>query len=125
MKSDDTAGRVKAYESIVKGENIPDPEVPESFKVLLKEMKSLCLNIELEGPGEKVVDVTNDRDEDEETRSDDSGIIGMLQEDAAKTEQEEEDALNSITAELDDLLSGVDLDLADTAASTDDEGEEQ
>ena len=125
VKSDDTAGRVKAYESIVKGENIPDPEVPESFKVLLKEMKSLCLNIELEGPGEKVVDVTNDRDEDEETRSDDSGIIGMLQEDAAKTEQEEEDALNSITAELDDLLSGVDLDLADTAASTDDEGEEQ
>ncbi len=50
VKSDDTAGRVKAYaEAIVKGENIPPPEVPESFKVLVKEMKSLCLNVELEG----------------------------------------------------------------------------
>jgi len=45
VKSDDTAGRVKSYESIVKGENIPAPEVPESFKVLVKEMKSLCLNV--------------------------------------------------------------------------------
>jgi len=49
VKSDDTAGRVKAYEAIVKGENIPSPEVPESFKVLVKEMKSLCLNVELMG----------------------------------------------------------------------------
>ena len=46
VKSDDTAGRVKSYEAIVKGENIPAPEVPESFKVLVKEMKSLCLNVE-------------------------------------------------------------------------------
>ena len=50
VKSDDTAGRVKSYESIVKGENIPAAEVPESFKVLVKEMKSLCLNVELRGP---------------------------------------------------------------------------
>ena len=50
IKSDDTAGRVKAYEAIVKGENIPAPEVPESFKVLVKEMKSLCLNVELDRP---------------------------------------------------------------------------
>ena len=49
IKSDDTAGRVKAYEHIVKGENIPSPEVPESFKVLVKEMKSLCLDVELVG----------------------------------------------------------------------------
>ena len=49
VKSDDTAGRVKSYEAIVKGENIPPAEVPESFKVLVKEMKSLCLNVELEG----------------------------------------------------------------------------
>jgi DNA-directed RNA polymerase subunit beta len=49
IKSDDTAGRVKAYEQIVKGENIPAAEVPESFKVLVKEMKSLCLDVELIG----------------------------------------------------------------------------
>ncbi|WP_062985353.1 DNA-directed RNA polymerase subunit beta [Nocardia anaemiae] len=47
IKSDDIAGRVKVYEAIVKGENIPEPGVPESFKVLLKELQSLCLNVEV------------------------------------------------------------------------------
>ena len=47
IKSDDIVGRVKAYESIVKGENIQEPGIPESFKVLLKEMQSLCLNVEV------------------------------------------------------------------------------
>ena len=45
VKSDDTVGRVKAYEAIVKGENIPEPSIPESFKVLLKEMQSLALDV--------------------------------------------------------------------------------
>jgi DNA-directed RNA polymerase subunit beta len=45
IKSDDTVGRVKAYESIVKGENIAEPSIPESFKVLLKEMQSLALDV--------------------------------------------------------------------------------
>ena len=47
VKSDDTVGRVKAYESIVKSENIPEPSVPESFKVLLKEIQSLSLDANL------------------------------------------------------------------------------
>jgi hypothetical protein len=47
IKSDDVLGRVKVYEAIVKGENIPEPGIPESFKVLLKEMQSLCLNVEV------------------------------------------------------------------------------
>jgi DNA-directed RNA polymerase subunit beta len=47
VKSDDTVGRVKAYESIVKGENIPEPSIPESFKVLLKEIQSLALDANL------------------------------------------------------------------------------
>lgn len=47
IKSDDVVGRVKVYEAIVKGENIPDPGIPESFKVLLKELQSLCLNVEI------------------------------------------------------------------------------
>ena len=47
IKSDDVTGRVKVYEAIVKGDNIPEPGIPESFKVLVKEMQSLCLNVEV------------------------------------------------------------------------------
>jgi DNA-directed RNA polymerase subunit beta len=47
IKSDDVLGRVKVYEAIVKGENIPEPGIPESFKVLMKEMQALCLNVEV------------------------------------------------------------------------------
>ena len=55
IKSDDTLGRVKVYEAIVKGENIPEPGIPESFKVLIKEMRSLCLNVRiLNDEGEEV-----------------------------------------------------------------------
>jgi DNA-directed RNA polymerase subunit beta len=55
IKSDDVLGRVKVYEAIVKGENIPEPGIPESFKVLIKEMQSLCLNVEvLSAEGEQI-----------------------------------------------------------------------
>jgi DNA-directed RNA polymerase subunit beta len=54
IKSDDVAGRVKVYEAIVKGDNIPEPGIPESFKVLIKEMQSLCLNVEMLSAGEEV-----------------------------------------------------------------------
>jgi len=54
IKSDDVAGRVKVYEAIVKGENLPEPGIPESFKVLIKEMQSLCLNVEMLSAGEEV-----------------------------------------------------------------------
>jgi DNA-directed RNA polymerase subunit beta len=47
IKSDDVLGRVKVYEAIVKGENIPEPGIPESFKVLIKEMQALCLNVKV------------------------------------------------------------------------------
>ena len=47
LKSDDVVGRAKVYEAIVKGENVPEPGIPESFKVLIKEMQSLCLNVEV------------------------------------------------------------------------------
>jgi DNA-directed RNA polymerase subunit beta len=107
VKSDDTTGRVKSYEAIVKGENIPEPEVPESFKVLLKEMRSLCLNVELEGDDEQAIDMSSDpafEEADEESK----GILGMLQEDAAKTEKEDEaNVLDSIAAELGDLIGGL------------------
>ena len=55
IKSDDVLGRVKVYEAIVKGENIPEAGIPESFKVLVKEMQSLCLNVEvLSAEGEEI-----------------------------------------------------------------------
>ena len=54
IKSDERVGRVKVYESIVKGDNIPEPGIPESFKVLLKEMQSLCLNVEILSAGEEI-----------------------------------------------------------------------
>ena len=47
VKSDDVVGRVKTYEAIVKGENVPEPGVPESFKVLIKELQSLCLDVKV------------------------------------------------------------------------------
>ncbi|WP_341393375.1 DNA-directed RNA polymerase subunit beta [Arthrobacter sp. G119Y2] len=63
IKSDDIHGRVKVYEAIVKGENIPEPGVPESFKVLIKEMQSLCLNVEVLSTEGNTIEM---RDSDEE-----------------------------------------------------------
>ncbi|KAA9395221.1 DNA-directed RNA polymerase subunit beta [Kocuria coralli] len=63
VKSDDVHGRVKVYEAIVKGENIPEPGVPESFKVLIKEMKSLCLNVEVLSADGQTIEM---RDADDE-----------------------------------------------------------
>ena len=47
LKSDDVTGRARVYEAIVKGKNVPEPGIPESFRVLIKEMQSLCLNVEV------------------------------------------------------------------------------
>ena len=66
IKSDDVPGRVKVYEAIVKGESIPEPGIPESFKVLVKEMKSLCLNVEVLNSEGQEIDL---RTSDEDTRS--------------------------------------------------------
>ncbi|REB71042.1 DNA-directed RNA polymerase subunit beta [Cutibacterium namnetense] len=66
IKSDDVPGRVKVYEAIVKGENIPEPGIPESFKVLVKEMKSLCLNVEVLNSEGQEIDL---RGSEEDTRS--------------------------------------------------------
>src|SRR5437763_14919011 len=63
IKSDDTVGRVKAYEASVKGENIAEPSIPESFKVLLKEMQSLALDVNVrseEGAGVEIRDEDDD-----------------------------------------------------------------
>ena len=66
VKSDDIVGRVKAYEAIVKGENIPEPGVPESFKVLLKELQSLGLDMRVLTKDAKEVTIQEDLDDDGE-----------------------------------------------------------
>ena len=63
IKSDDIVGRVKVYEAIVKGENIQEPGIPESFKVLMKEMQSLCLNVEVLNAAGELVTLRDDEDE--------------------------------------------------------------
>lgn len=62
VKSDDVIGRVKTYEAIVKDENIPEPGVPESFKVLIKEMQSLALNIKVLGEKDEEVELKETSD---------------------------------------------------------------
>ena len=64
VKSDDVTGRVKTYEAIVKGHNVPTPGVPESFKVLVKELQSLCLDIKILGENGEEVDLKDDDDDD-------------------------------------------------------------
>ena len=75
IKSDDVWGRVKVYEAIVKGDNIPEPSIPESFKVLIKEMQSLCLNVELLSVGEEVdLRELSDKSDDVYRTAEDLGI---------------------------------------------------
>ncbi|MCW4351933.1 DNA-directed RNA polymerase subunit beta [Hoyosella sp. YIM 151337] len=66
IKSDDVVGRVKVYEAIVKGENIPEPGIPESFKVLLKELQSLCLNVEVLSSDGAAIEMRDTDDDDVE-----------------------------------------------------------
>jgi DNA-directed RNA polymerase subunit beta len=74
IKSDDTVGRVKVYEAIVKGENIPEPGIPESFKVLLKELQSLCLNVEVLAKDGAAIEMRDTDDEDLERAAANLGI---------------------------------------------------
>jgi DNA-directed RNA polymerase subunit beta len=87
IKSDDTVGRVKAYEAIVKGENIQEPSIPESFKVLLKEMQSLGLDVRVEGESGPQLAARQEDDDllraAEELGIDLTGGMGGLRRDAA------------------------------------------
>ncbi|MFC3486813.1 DNA-directed RNA polymerase subunit beta [Amycolatopsis roodepoortensis] len=74
IKSDDVVGRVKVYEAIVKGENIPEPGIPESFKVLLKELQSLCLNVEVLSSDGAAIEMRDSDDEDLERAAANLGI---------------------------------------------------
>ena len=74
VKSDDVVGRVKVYEAIVKGEDIPEPGIPESFKVLMKEMQSLCLNVEALDAAGNVISLDGVDDDSRRRSSDELGF---------------------------------------------------
>ena len=65
VKSDDVVGRVKTYESIVKGENVPEPGVPESFKVLIKELQSLGMDVKILSGDEEEIEMRDTEDDEE------------------------------------------------------------
>jgi DNA-directed RNA polymerase subunit beta len=65
VKSDDVVGRVKTYEAIVKGENVPEPGVPESFKVLIKELQSLGMDVKILSGDEKEIEMRDTEDDDD------------------------------------------------------------
>ena len=74
VKSDDVTGRVKTYEAIVKGHNIPTPGVPESFKVLVKELQSLCLDIRVLDEEGNEIELKDDDDEIDTLYTDDRAV---------------------------------------------------
>src|SRR6056297_1399231 len=97
VKSDDVAGRTKVYESIVKGENIPEPGIPESFKVLIKELQSLCLDIKILKEEEGEVELKETMDDD--VSNDLESLIGNGQEDHVEKTLEGEIRAGSIVEE--------------------------
>ncbi len=124
VKSDDVVGRVKTYESIVKGENVPEPGVPEGFKVLIKELQSLGLDVRLysednqelelkenieDGIDFNIDEHRNDSVVDESELSD-----GYTEDDAIMPDEEDSDELfEELADDSDDLLMEDDSDLAE------------
>jgi len=121
VKSDDVVGRVKTYEAIVKGENIPEPGIPESFKVLIKEMQSLGLDVRVLAADDREIEI-HDTDEDitetakelgidlhEELLLPSSRIAGKLEEEE-ELAVDDEDPLDELNVEV---LEDEDIDLGD------------
>ncbi len=110
VKSDDTIGRVKTYEAIVKGENIPDPGVPESFKVLIKELQSLALDIKVLSEDKQEIEIRELEDDIYATESEFKDELGPVIPPEAMTEEEEAVVEDF---DFDDLDLGSDDDLLD------------
>lgn len=121
VKSDDVVGRVKTYEAIVKGENIPEPGIPESFKVLIKEMQSLCLDVRVLASDDREIEI-HDTDEDITETAKELGIdlheelvlpanrVVGSKEDEEELLIDEEDPLDELNVEV---LEEEDIDLGD------------
>ena len=117
VKSDDVTGRVKTYEAIVKGHNVPKPGVPESFKVLVKELQSLCLDVKvLDEQGDEIELKDEDEDEggyngnynDEELSLYDGPVGNDVEEDEAADAGYELKDEDDVLGLLDDLKDGAD-----------------
>ncbi|NLY42835.1 MAG: DNA-directed RNA polymerase subunit beta [Clostridiaceae bacterium] len=109
VKSDDVVGRVKTYEAIVKGENVPEPGVPESFKVLIKELQSLGLDIKVLSEENKEIEIKESVDDDLEDLT--VNIEGREDEEVPLTDYEEPED----SGENEDLIDDIDIDaLGDT-----------
>ncbi|MGI6423770.1 MAG: DNA-directed RNA polymerase subunit beta [Tepidanaerobacteraceae bacterium] len=126
VKSDDVVGRVKTYEAIVKGENIPEPGIPESFKVLIKELQSLGLDVKILSDDESEIVLKENYLEEEEEPPLDVNIEGM--EDGVKTDNkndkneetdEEEDQPDDIDEDNDIVYDDYDDDIVNDDFSVD------
>ena len=123
-KSDDVVGRVKAYEKIVKGENIPEPGVPESFKVLLKELQSIGLDVKILNEDQEEVVMKELEDEDEVVET---GIEEVMEGSAVETDEvtvvepevEEEEDLPADNGGEDDILSQLAYPMGDSSNDED------
>ncbi|MGI5891179.1 MAG: DNA-directed RNA polymerase subunit beta [Bacillota bacterium] len=104
VKSDDIVGRVKTYEAIVKGENIPEPGVPESFKVLIKELQSLCLDVNVLTEENEIIEILEDEDDVVETAKE-LGLDMVIdaEKEAEKPHNEYEEDLADEIFEEDDI----------------------
>ena len=116
VKSDDIVGRVKTYEAIVKGENIPEPGVPESFKVLLKELQALGLDVRVLREDDTEVEIKEDIDDD------DMGVIDVNIEGVEKDEDFEKEEMNIVDSVLNnpELLEKLEINEDDIDISDDD-----
>ena len=106
VKSDDVVGRVKTYEAIVKGENVPDPGIPESFKVLVKELQSIGLDIKVLNEDEEEISL-RDSDEDiaETARNVDMDIEGRVVEPTTEEVVNDDYADNDTTEDYEDMIA--------------------
>ena len=103
VKSDDIVGRVKTYEAIVKGENIPEPGIPESFKVLIKEMQSLGLDVKVLSEDNEEVAIKETSEYDEAADIEDIADVDVEADRAAEEELERE--FDEETTEEDDIFA--------------------
>jgi len=113
VKSDDVVGRVKTYEAIVKGENIPEPGVPESFKVLIKELQSLALDVKMLSENDEEIEI-KETDEDISAMAKELGIDIESEEDESDkdgdvVEQGEEDNFENLAEDLDIDIDDIDI----------------
>ncbi len=142
VKSDDVVGRVKTYESIVKGQNVPKPGIPESFKVLIKELQSLCLDVKVLDEKDEEIDLKQDYDDEGsdyvpeaagEILNDAEGADGYGIEEASEDEDgfglfKEDDDSDDYGAGIIDSDGDMDIDFSDAIGQyldSDDAGDDE